>query len=304
MPSSVAAAGDALGAGYEFGPALPDGSPVHMKGGGQFGWEPGEWTDDTSMAVPLAFVLADGMSLADEASLDRVVAEWSAWAVGAKDVGIQTRALLTSLAEPAAAAARAAAAAYFRSHPDGAAGNGTLMRTGPVALGHLADGQEDALAAVARDVSALTHADPDTGDACVLWSLAIRHAIREGELDLDGQLPWLPESRRSPWAGLIKEAEARQPVDFPRNGWVVHALQAAWSAIRHGEGLVDALERAVRGGGDTDTVAAIAGSLAGAVHGASAVPAHWREVLHGWPGFDADGLAGVAVRAVARSAAV
>ena len=37
------AAGDALGAGYEFGPALPDGAPVHMKGGGGFGWEPGEW---------------------------------------------------------------------------------------------------------------------------------------------------------------------------------------------------------------------------------------------------------------------
>lgn len=39
------AAGDALGAGYEFGPPLPDGSVVETKGGGAFGWEPGEWTD-------------------------------------------------------------------------------------------------------------------------------------------------------------------------------------------------------------------------------------------------------------------
>jgi hypothetical protein len=44
-----------------------------------------------------------------------------------------------------------------------------------------------------------------------------------------------------------------------------------------------ALDAAVRGGGDTDTVAAIAGGLLGAVYGASAVPAEWRRVLHGWP---------------------
>jgi hypothetical protein len=44
-----------------------------------------------------------------------------------------------------------------------------------------------------------------------------------------------------------------------------------------------ALDAAVRGGGDTDTVAAIAGGLLGAALGASAVPAQWRRVLHGWP---------------------
>ena len=48
------ACGDALGAGYEFGPPVPDAEAVTMKGGGGFGWEPGEWTDDTSMAMPLA----------------------------------------------------------------------------------------------------------------------------------------------------------------------------------------------------------------------------------------------------------
>src|SRR5258708_34915832 len=44
-----------------------------------------------------------------------------------------------------------------------------------------------------------------------------------------------------------------------------------------------ALDAAVRGGNDTDTVAAIAGGLLGAAYGASAVPADWRRVLHGWP---------------------
>jgi ADP-ribosyl-[dinitrogen reductase] hydrolase len=52
------AAGDALGAGYEFGPPLPDDQVVLMAGGGVFAWQPGEWTDDTSMAIPILQALA------------------------------------------------------------------------------------------------------------------------------------------------------------------------------------------------------------------------------------------------------
>jgi ADP-ribosyl-[dinitrogen reductase] hydrolase len=79
---------------------------------------------------------------------------------------------------------------------------------------------------------------------------------------------------------------------------VVEALQGAWSAIAttpvpkedptakafRADHLRLALEAAVGGRRDTDTVAAIAGGLLGAVYGASAVPAQWRW-LHGWPGW-------------------
>ena len=93
---------------------------------------------------------------------------------------------------------------------------------------------------------------------------------------------------------------------------VVEAVQGAWSAITttpipqddpaSGVFRVDhlrlALDAAVRGGGDTDTVAAIAGGLLGAVYGASAVPAQWRRVLHGWPGLSTRGLVALATRIV------
>jgi ADP-ribosyl-[dinitrogen reductase] hydrolase len=78
------------------------------------------------------------------------------------------------------------------------------------------------------------------------------------------------------------------------NGWVVAALQGAWSAIGQTDGLVAGLA-AVRGGGDTDTVAAIAGALLGAAHGASAIPGLWRTAVHGWPGLQADDLVRLAV---------
>ena len=54
----------------------------------------------------------------------------------------------------------------------------------------------------------------------------------------------------------------------------------------------------MRGGGDTDTVAAIAGGLLGATYGVSAVPAEWRRVLHGWPGSGTRALVALATRIV------
>jgi ADP-ribosyl-[dinitrogen reductase] hydrolase len=170
------------------------------------------------------------------------------------------------------------------------------MRTAPLALAYLDD--EAALVEAARLVSDLTHADPEAGDACVLWCLAIRHAILTGALNARIGLRHIDADRQDLWAQRLDAAENSRPSDFKNNGWVVEALQAAWSAIATtpipqddpAEGVfrVDhlrlALDAAVRGGGDTDTVAAIAGGLLGAVYGASAVPAEWSRILHGWPG--------------------
>jgi ADP-ribosylglycohydrolase len=89
-------------------------------------------------------------------------------------------------------------------------------------------------------------------------------------------------------------------------------LQGAWSAIAttpvpqddpakgafRADHLRLALDTAVRGGGDTDTVATIAGGLLGAVYGVSAVPAQWRRLLHGWPGLSTRDLVALATRIV------
>lgn len=86
------AAGDALGAPYEFQPARGPELPVEMVGGGP--WEPGEWTDDTSMAIAIAEVAATGADLRDPEAQDTITQRWHEWSLGAKDVGIQTRRVL------------------------------------------------------------------------------------------------------------------------------------------------------------------------------------------------------------------
>ncbi len=284
----ASAAGDALGAGYEFGPPRPHGSPVGMVGGGVFGWAQGEWTDDTQMALAILSVVATG-----RADVSEVEAQFRTWyAGGPTDVGLQTRAVLS-----ASCALSTAAADYAASHPTSAAGNGSLMRTGPVVLAY-AD-QPAVIAELARELSSLTHADADCVDACVLWSVAIDHTIHHAPSSdepwdwrrpLRAALDHLPPGRRSRWATRIDEAESNPQSAFDRNGWVVHAFQAALSALcttpvpdalAPGRHLQLTLENVVRAGGDTDTVAAIAGAMLGARWGATAVPLRWRRLLHG-----------------------
>ena len=288
------ACGDALGAPYEFGPPRPAPAPVGMIGGGSFGWEPGEWTDDTQMAVVILQAaeraLAGSRTLAEE--LDAVARGWVDWAAGAKDVGSQTRAILCAVARSGEVSAESLLreAAAFHAAQGRSGGNGSLMRTAPIALAFLHD--EVGLVSAARQVSTLTHHEDDAGDACVLWCLAIRHAVLHAVLDVRSGLAALPEERRDLWSARIDDAEGRDPATFERNGWVVEAFQAAWSAISRtpvphddpAAHLAHAVEAAVRGGRDTDTVAAIAGSLLGARWGATAIPAPWRDVVHGWPG--------------------
>jgi ADP-ribosyl-[dinitrogen reductase] hydrolase len=305
------AAGDALGAPYEFGPPRGPKFEVAMVGGGSFGWEPGEWTDDTSMAIAIAEVAGTGADLRQELALDAIVRRWHGWSQHAKDVGVQTRSVLSQAGRHGISAQTARVeSAALHELTGRTAGNGSLMRTAPVALAYLDD--EPALVEAARGVSELTHYDPEARDACVLWCCAIRHAILTGVLDARIGLQHIDIDRRDLWASRLDVAEASQPSDFTNNGWVVEALEAAWSAITTtpipeddpatGVFRVDhlrlALDAAVRGGGDTDTVAAIAGGLLGAVYGASAVPAEWRRALHGWPGLTTRDLVALATRIV------
>jgi ADP-ribosylglycohydrolase len=286
------AAGDALGAGYEFTyPAAH--TPILMKGGGMFDWAPGEWTDDTSMAI----CVTDGLSRG-HVDLDAIAASFVRWYdSGPPDIGTQTRAVLSGRDTSAAAMTSRAAGLTGRT-----GGNGSLMRTAPVALAFLDDPEGCARAAGA--VSDLTHYDERAREACQMWSCAIRHAVVTGTPDgVRIHLERAPASTRDYWVPLLDIAEKGSPADFPNNGWVVHALQTAWWAITKAAcNLPAALEYCVRAGNDTDTTAAIAGGLVGACQGATAVPADWVAILHGYPGLAADDLAATVRRITGGSA--
>lgn len=285
-----------------------------MVGGGLGPYQPGEFSDDTQMAVCIASVLAQGIdSMGHERALDAIARNFLTWRrEGASDIGVQCSTVLrmTEQAGASSSISHQMTEVSKKRYEMGelSAGNGSLMRTGPVGLIALDDPHATAVAA--RRISTLTHADPLAEEACVIWSEGIRHAVMTGSFDgVRLGLDHLPAHRAAQWAAWLDEAEINPPHRFQPNGFVVSALQAAWSAIFRTpvpandpatgsfatQHFRAALEAAVRSGDDTDTVAAIAGALLGARWGASAVPYHWQRAVHGWPGVASRDLVALAV---------
>ncbi|MFJ6938809.1 ADP-ribosylglycohydrolase family protein [Streptomyces sp. NPDC101132] len=272
------AVGDALGAPFEFGPpgVLAAGAPEMAAGGG---WEPGEATDDTQMAVLV------GESLLERGGLDLpdVFARFQRWASGEpKDIGLQTEDVLTN-----GAPWDLAAALHFQVNLR-AAGNGSLMRAATSAVYFAAAGRGATMDA-ARRIAALTH-----GDRAAWEGTAILHELVRLALGGADPLAALPEvlAQVHP-AHRVRYAVVLAPDWHPElatefNGAVWPCLGSAVWALRTTGDFASAVRAAVDVGGDTDTVAAVTGTLAGAVYGSGAVPEQWSRALHvplpGWPG--------------------
>ena len=292
--------GDALGVPYEFAPRIKPGE-AKMIGGGLGPYEPGEWSDDTQMALCIAQVAATGADLTTVDALDRVAQAFIDWKDhGSTDIGNQTAAVLgwASHDDGTRLSQRMTALATELAR-QGRMGNGGLMRTSVVGLTALDSVEKTAEAA--RRVCCLTHAEPRCAESAVLWSLAVRYAVLTGTMDVRCGLPMLAPDRREWWAAQIDDAETNSPSVFTPNGDTVRAFQAAWASIHatswaNGpEQVPAALQLAISIGNDTDTVAAIAGGLLGACYGVSGLPAEWVGQVHGWPGLRSDDLVRLAL---------
>ena len=164
------------------------------------------------MAIAIAEVAATGADLRDAAAQDAIVQRWYAVVAHRQRRRHPDRVRCCAAAARdgviTAASARAESA-KFHERTGRTAGNGSLMRTAPVALAYLDD--EDAMVEAARAISELTHFDPDAGDACVLWCCAIRHAVLTGELDVRIGLRHIESGRREP----VGEASGRRGICSP-----------------------------------------------------------------------------------------
>lgn len=246
------------------------------------------------MSYPISLIAARGDDLLEH--IPELIGAWRDWlAQGPRDVGVQTRNVLSGLNSDSEEEARSTSV-KFLARTGRAAGNGALMRTAPVALAYLQD--INAMSTAARRVAQLTHFEDDAWQSCVLWCASIRHAILEGELEYKAGLDLLPEDAKKLWEGRIDEALDSSPRDFPNNGWTVHAFQAAIAVINTTQTAPEALLMAVKAGGDTDTLSCIVGALAGAFYGVSSLPQKWKSEVHGWPGIRYRDLMEIAVLTV------
>jgi ADP-ribosylglycohydrolase len=278
-----AAVGDALGGPFEFGPegAFSARFPVpgaggEMRGGG--GWDPGEATDDTQMAVLV------GESLLERGGLDLpdVFARFQRWAAAEpKDIGLQTEDVLTN-----GMPWDLAAAVHFQVNQR-AAGNGSLMRASTSAVYFARAGQEATMDA-ARRIAALTHGDRAAWEGTAIFHELIRLVLEDTDplTALPGTLAAVHPDHRGRYATVLaRDWHPDQATEF--NGAVWPCLGSAVWALRTTTSFEESIRAAIDLGGDTDTVAAVTGSLAGAYYGLDAIPPHWTQPLHvPLPGFD------------------
>jgi ADP-ribosyl-[dinitrogen reductase] hydrolase len=266
------AAGDAVGTTLEFErrdqhPPLTD-----MVGGGPFRLKPGEWTDDTSMALCLADSLLACREL-DEADLMRRFVDW--WQDGHNshsgmcfDIGVTTAKALAQF--------RRTGNPLAGSSDRRAAGNGSLMRLSPVAI-RWHRSKEQAIAA-ARKQSITTHGAAEAVDACAYYAALIVDAIAGG--DASSVLSPRPFRGEAAIEGIAQGGwRAKRRDQISSSGYVVHTLEAALWSIGQSDDFEAAILTAANLADDADSVAAVAGQLAGAIWGASAIPQHWTAKL-------------------------
>ena len=260
-------AGDSLGALVEFETAAsirerhPDG-PRQLVDGGRWDLLAGQPTDDSEMALALARAIVARGGFERDAALEA----YRGWLHSSPfDVGDTVGAALRDHANPSSQA------------------NGSLMRASPLGVASHALPAELA-AELARQDASLTHPNPVCGDATAAFVVAVAHAVREGD---GAEAAWRTASDWADATGaalLVRDALAaacrEAPVcDDGSEGWVKIALQNAFFELLHAPSLEEGIVATVRRGGDTDTNAAIAGALLGAVHGREAVPADWRSMV-------------------------
>jgi ADP-ribosyl-[dinitrogen reductase] hydrolase len=266
------AVGDALGTTLEFRARDTYQPLTDIVGGGPFKLAPGEWTDDTALALALADSLASDDRLDEEDLLRRFVEWWQEGTYSCTgrcfDIGLTTRAALMHW--------QATGASHSASADSQLAGNGSLMRLAPVAIRFWHD--RDRLTDVAARQSKTTHAAPEAVDACVAFANVLADAI-EGRSKAE-----VLRDRSEAYAGAAGTVMAggwrgKSRAAIRSGGYVVHSLEAALWCVDRTSTYREAVLMAANLGEDADTTAAITGQLAGALHGASGIPDQWLEKL-------------------------
>jgi ADP-ribosyl-[dinitrogen reductase] hydrolase len=277
------AAGDALGTTVEFKAPGTFKPITDLVGGGPFSLKPGQWTDDTSMALCLAESLIEKRGFDPKDQMDRYCRWWKEGYLSSTgscfDIGITVK---TALAH------------YLRSGEPFAgptdpftAGNGSLMRLAPVVLAF----RQNVELAIhnAGESSRTTHAAPTTIDACRYFAGLLLGALEGRSKEELLSSFFYPASDQQYWnlhplspeiAEIVNGSfKQKQPPAIIGSGFVVRSLEAALWAFYRSDSFRDGALRAVNLGDDADTTGAIYGQLAGAFYGVNAIPGDWIERL-------------------------
>jgi ADP-ribosylglycohydrolase len=275
------ATGDAVGTTLEFRPPRSFEPINDMVGGGPFGLEPGQWTDDTSMALCLAESLIEcrGFDPADQ--MRRYIRWWRHGHLSSTgmcvDIGNTVRAALAEFERTGDP---------FSGPTDPwCAGNGSIMRLAPVTM-YFADRPKEAIE-IAGESSRTTHGTATAVDACRYLAGLIVGALHGADKTALTQPRYAPAPGYWEEHFLTPEIDEvcsgsfwrREPPEIKGSGYVVRSLEAALWAFQRSNSFQEGCLLAANLGDDADTTGAVYGQLAGAYYGENGIPEKWRARL-------------------------
>ncbi|WP_339253791.1 ADP-ribosylglycohydrolase family protein [Paenibacillus sp. FSL P2-0136] len=273
------AAGDALGTTVEFQAPGTFKPMTDIVGGGVFALQPGQWTDDTSMALCLAESLLTVQAFDPADQMQRYVKWYREGALSSTgrcfDIGNATREALHLY--------EASGEAYSGSEDPFSAGNGSIMRLAPVVM-YYAEQPAEAIRYAAMS-SRTTHGAAECLAACRLlaaYILAGLHGWSKQEmLAPDAFCEWLDEDVLTPHMLNIRQGsyKLKEPPQIQGSGYVVESLEAALWAFHKSDSFAEGALLAVNLGNDADTTGAVYGQIAGAYYGLSGIPPDWSRKL-------------------------
>lgn len=266
------AVGDAIGTTVEFEQRGSFDPITDMIGGGPFNLKPGEWTDDTSMALALGESLIACGGLDERDLLERFLRWFHDGENSVKgycfDIGNATAAALRAFFQTGDIHAASADARN--------GGNGSIMRLAPLACRYW--NNPDKLRDAARRQSGTTHPAAEPVDASEALAMILANAIQGMPLTDLLNASYGPYTSKvqavvaGSWRGKHRDA-------IRSSGYVIDTLEAAMWAIGSSGTFEESVLRAVNLGHDSDTVGAVAGQIAGAFYGLSGIPERWRKTL-------------------------
>ena len=268
------AVGDAVGTTVEFKPRGTFVPVEDMVGGGPFDLQPGQWTDDTSMALCLASSLIEKDEFHAEDQILRYVKWRDEGYLSSKgycfDIGNTVSSALNRYEETGDP--------YAGSTDQYSAGNGSIMRLAPVPMYYYPN--LDKIGHYAAESSRTTHGCPECLDACRLMSLVIHNAVsgrdKQGLLADNGIHLDSPKIKEIAQGRYMKKTED----EVRGSGYVVDCLEAALWCFHKTTTFKESILAATNLGDDADTTAAVCGQIAGAFYGESAIPKGWIERLY------------------------
>ncbi|WP_135807214.1 ADP-ribosylglycohydrolase family protein [Halorussus marinus] len=272
------ACGDALGRPVEFSSAAAieteHGRLDEMVGDGTWNQPAGTITDDTEQALCIARSLVEHQVFDPADIAERFVAWYDS---GPFDIGRMTMRSLSRL-KHGDEWDEAGQHVWEQSREGQNAGNGSVMRCPPLAIPYATDW--DRLAEVSRQSSQITHADSRCTYGCAVLNLTIAGILDDTETPLGDALDYVGSDAPDELiAALESLARGESPGALETSGYVIDSLQTALHDGLFAESAEEAIVTAVNRGGDTDTIGAVAGAVAGARFGASTLPDRWLAAL-------------------------